>query len=1263
MAHRHSILVLGDDDARHANCVLDHLHALELHSHHSVRLFNPVGLRDSLFLDLEEFTAVVIHYSILITSDVHLAPAFRDKLRRYRGVKVLFAMDEYRQVDHIAAMMHHLGIDVVFSCVPADGLEAVYGDRLAGVEIVPVLTGYVPDRLVGLTVSRPAARETEIGYRGRSLPYWLGEFGQEKRRIGEGVLDQAPRLSLACDIAWGETDRIYGIDWDLRVASWRAALAVEAGSGIVDHDGSIQARTEAYVSAHPGATFVDVHRDVLHAYEDKADLKVISSRVFEAIALRTALVMFPGRYSGVVEPGIHYLELKRDFSNLDEVVHSLRDLPVLEAMIDRAYRDVVDSGRYSYREFVKIVDGVLDRHISKRAPRNRVRPRHLLARAERFAVETAACVGDLGLRCAVTTSILAREPDLRLLVWRHLRSGHRRPPVATRRVIGDMLKLHLLRTAQSVGDAASIPFHVEAEFRPGGEVMFRSRPARRPVPTSQGFVGDQSRSGIEAAIRDGRLRTFSWEHLMFAGYVELPVGYQRTLRVGSSSGYDRLDALAALAERFPAEAAAALTPLFPRTCMEGDAIEPLSSTWTNLNAWAIENAAVLDRLGFVRAFEAADRKRREQRPTSAGALTQPAAIRREQARVRHAHMRTLELDAAAIRCAPHALFEHDRRAQVYAGARYEIEVVSWDAYPGFAVPALIYRPRDETAVARPGVIVALGSQVNVATHDESYSAQRHAANLALRGFTVMVFASGLCFNGLNGERLDNSYAFETYGRLSGSGFTSRSIDVLMYLRAFDYMAGRPDVDSNRIGATGYSYGGRMAYYLALYEQRVAALGIAAASVLADGDDSQATYSARRDAAMIMRVSDRFTAGEPPRTATAVGDTTDGLGESALVAPRPFRIVLGAEDPGTSVAIARERVDSLRRLYCSLDPVAIAPDVVVDEGSHHFDAARRRIIEDWLAEVLRAEPILDPPAEREHQTPVLERSLLERRPPRLGTVTTRGIHVRRALESIASQRECRWIDRSTRDQARAKLRELVKLAPCVAPRAARPVVLGERTFGAGAQMFIAKFWLLPLSDHFDAAALTLTSIQGRGGTARLYVLDGEHLLPERQALGRHLKASNTVLVLYLPGFGPLQSPQERLGDLAMRISSRLDRTLLGVGVEAVEAGLDLIETFGQGATVTAESFGVDAGTVISFATALDDRIGQALVYDGLVSFQRFFTSAVEAIPPPTLAVAGMAAQVDISDLQRIAGNDRLLIESESDLRDYVLDLRPSNAGAG
>ncbi|MEI7457163.1 MAG: hypothetical protein WCK93_10620 [Nitrosomonadales bacterium] len=52
--------------------------------------------------------------------------------------------------------------------------------------------------------------------------------------------------------------------------------------------------------------------------------------------------------------------MKKDFSNVDEVFSALADLSGLEAMIQRAYDDVIASGRYHFRTFIAMLDAQIE---------------------------------------------------------------------------------------------------------------------------------------------------------------------------------------------------------------------------------------------------------------------------------------------------------------------------------------------------------------------------------------------------------------------------------------------------------------------------------------------------------------------------------------------------------------------------------------------------------------------------------------------------------------------------------------------------------------------------------------------------------------------------------------------------------------------------------------------------------------------------------------------------------------------------------------
>ena len=68
-----------------------------------------------------------------------------------------------------------------------------------------------------------------------------------------------------------------------------------------------------------------MEKGALGGWDWKIPYRTISPRNFEAAAFRVCQILYEGHYSGVMEPMRHYIPLRKDFSNFDEVVERFRD--------------------------------------------------------------------------------------------------------------------------------------------------------------------------------------------------------------------------------------------------------------------------------------------------------------------------------------------------------------------------------------------------------------------------------------------------------------------------------------------------------------------------------------------------------------------------------------------------------------------------------------------------------------------------------------------------------------------------------------------------------------------------------------------------------------------------------------------------------------------------------------------------------------------------------------------------------------------------
>lgn len=77
--------------------------------------------------------------------------------------------------------------------------------------------------------------------------------------------------------------------------------------------------------------------------------KAISSRHFEAAGTQTCQIMFEGTYNGILTADVHYLALRKDFSNVEDVIARFRDGECRRRIVGQAFEHVMRNHTYQRR--------------------------------------------------------------------------------------------------------------------------------------------------------------------------------------------------------------------------------------------------------------------------------------------------------------------------------------------------------------------------------------------------------------------------------------------------------------------------------------------------------------------------------------------------------------------------------------------------------------------------------------------------------------------------------------------------------------------------------------------------------------------------------------------------------------------------------------------------------------------------------------------------------------------------------------------------
>ena len=347
-----------------AATVREHIHAFAAHSRFAIWELNadlgfPKGLNDV------RPSAVFLHYSLFSPQGYNLSPALREFVRSVDALKVAFFQDEFHYCRQRFDFVNDVGIELVYTHVHTEDIPHVWGRYAPRVQARFNYPGYVDPQLVAAATrfSRPdAERDIDVGYRGRSLQPYMGSGSLEKVIIGERFRELAAATPLRVDINTQEDGRLYGDDWYRFLGRCRAVLGVESGTSYLDLEDEVLHDYRRRRAEGRTVTLEALQEGPLGRWDHNFSYRTISPRHFEAAAFRVCQVLFEGEYSGMLEPMVHYVPLKKDFSNFDEVVALIRDPRARAEIVERAHRDLIQSGAYSYERFVADVDRDLLAH-------------------------------------------------------------------------------------------------------------------------------------------------------------------------------------------------------------------------------------------------------------------------------------------------------------------------------------------------------------------------------------------------------------------------------------------------------------------------------------------------------------------------------------------------------------------------------------------------------------------------------------------------------------------------------------------------------------------------------------------------------------------------------------------------------------------------------------------------------------------------------------------------------------------------------------
>jgi hypothetical protein len=290
---------------------------------------------------------MIRHYDLIIISHVAagddmtlLLKAVRWFQRR-RGKLVVFIGNEYDLLDEKIGFIRSVQAEYICSQLPLEAASYLYQECDQS-QLLSMPHALNPKVYYPITDSQ---RIIDIGFIGDI--YWPFVGDKERTDLIRLFEIEGTNLGLTCDI---RTQRIPRTEWATFLNTCKGIIGAESGTYYLNDRGRLLTAARDYnLNENRQATFEEVFERFYQNQPRLVSGKSISSRHFEPIGTKTCQVLLEGDYNGILKADEHYISVKKDLSNIDEVVRCFKDENYRQAMVERTYEYVLSNHTYHHR--------------------------------------------------------------------------------------------------------------------------------------------------------------------------------------------------------------------------------------------------------------------------------------------------------------------------------------------------------------------------------------------------------------------------------------------------------------------------------------------------------------------------------------------------------------------------------------------------------------------------------------------------------------------------------------------------------------------------------------------------------------------------------------------------------------------------------------------------------------------------------------------------------------------------------------------------
>ena len=270
--------------------------------------------------------------------------------------KTYFIGNEYKLMPEKLRFINRMKFDIVFSQTNNIKVHELYKKNLnSKIE-------WSPNCLVDQEVFNYKInfndRPITIGYRSYPSPFYIGN--NERVEIANFFQNFSDKRGLVSDISLESKDRFNANDYARFLNNCKFQIGTEAGTDYFELTDNVRNEVNSFLQSKK-ADWSEIYELFFKSRIQKLPMRIISGKNIEAAACGTIQILFEGEYNGFLKPDIHYIPIKKDFSNINEVELKMNDHYLLKEIRNNCLKLVNES--FAYTKVLENIYQVIKNHV------------------------------------------------------------------------------------------------------------------------------------------------------------------------------------------------------------------------------------------------------------------------------------------------------------------------------------------------------------------------------------------------------------------------------------------------------------------------------------------------------------------------------------------------------------------------------------------------------------------------------------------------------------------------------------------------------------------------------------------------------------------------------------------------------------------------------------------------------------------------------------------------------------------------------------